>query len=418
MSVPTGLSGGLSFLPNWLSDAASPDALDGLLTGWVRASGWRSAGLVWPAEANPTVAVVARADGAVEAVAPPAELADLVRTMKSGPPTAVWQVPNSSGRLYTLIQPSGRPVGAVWAERAAAEPWAEADRNYLVLAARLIERSAALAGKIGPVIDSERLNQRLNDAAVIAGRMAHDFDNVLTGIIGFADLSAPLVATLPQPAKFVAEISKVGQRGIVFTQQLHQLSRAGQVKPLPGGIAAAVAKEEARLRPAMPSGLQVVTDLPAGLSAVGMDPGPLGTVLGHLIENAADASPPNGRVVVSAQAVELSVADARTYLGRVGPGTHIEVTVRDAGSGIKPEVRAKLFAEPFYTTKVRHRGLGLAVVYRTLYAHHGGIRVDPVPPPDAGTVVRVVIPPGAVRPPVATAPRPATATATTLGGYP
>jgi signal transduction histidine kinase len=66
-------------------------------------------------------------------------------------------------------------------------------------------------------------------------------------------------------------------------------------------------------------------------------------------------------------------------------------------------VRAKLFVEPFFTTKVRHRGLGLAVVYRTLFAHRGGVRIDPVPPPDPGTVVRVVIPFAAARPAVAPA---------------
>jgi signal transduction histidine kinase len=136
-----------------------------------------------------------------------------------------------------------------------------------------------------------------------------------------------------------------------------------------------------------------------------MDSGPLGVVLGHLIENATDASSPNGRVVVSANVVELSTADAKAYLGHVGPGTYIEVTVKDSGTGIKPEVRAKLFAEPFYTTKVRHRGLGLAVVFRTLHAHGGGIRIETPTPPDHGTVVRVVLPPGAVRPAVAPAPR-------------
>jgi signal transduction histidine kinase len=416
MSVPPGLTGGLTFLPSWLADTADPDSFATILGGWVRASGWRSAAVVWPADSKPSIAVQTRAEGGAVTIVPPPELADLLRGLRSGNPTAVWQVPNTSGKLYTLFQPAGRPHGAVWVERAGTDLWTDADRSYLTLSARLIERSPALAVHTGPLIDSERLNQRLNDAAVIAGRMAHDFDNVLTGIIGFADLTAPLVQTQPQPAKFVSEIGKVGQRGITFTQQLHQLSRAGQVKPMPSTLTTAVAKEEARLRPTMPSGLRVVTDLPASLSAVAMDAGPLGTVLGHLIENAADASPPNGRVDVSARAVELSPADARTYLGRVGPGTHIEVTVRDSGTGIKPEVRARLFAEPFYTTKVRHRGLGLAVVYRTLYAHHGGIRIDPVAPPDTGTVVRVVIPPGAVRPPVAPAPR--TATVTTLGGHP
>jgi signal transduction histidine kinase len=408
MSVPTGISSGLAFLPNWLNEARDMVAFDATLSAWVRASGWRSAGVVWPAEGVATLTLAVRPDGTTEVTVPPAELGEVLRSLRMSSQTVVWQLPNTCGRLYTQFQPNGRPTGALWVERAGTDPWTEADRNYLILSARLMERSPALCTKIGSVVDSERLNQRLNDAAVIASRMAHDFDNVLTGIIGFADLTLPQVPAGSQPAKFVSEISKVGQRGIVFTQQLHQLSRAGLVNPQAATVAAAVAKEELRLRPQLPSGLQIVTDIPAAVGAVAMDIGPLGMVLGHLIENAAEASPANARVLVTAHAVELSSADAKTYLGRVGPGTHIEVKVQDFGTGIKPEVRAKLFAEPFYTTKVRHRGLGLAVVYRTLYAHHGGIRIEPATPPDVGTTVRVVIPPGAVRPPVATAPRPAT----------
>ena len=64
----------------------------------------------------------------------------------------------------------------------------------------------------------------------------------------------------------------------------------------------------------------------------------------------------------------------------------------DNGPGIKPEVRRRLFAEPFFTTKVRHRGLGLAVCYRILCAHRGGIQLSPVAAPGTGTQVRVVLP--------------------------
>jgi signal transduction histidine kinase len=283
----------------------------------------------------------------------------------------------------------------------------------LKLAARLIERSAALGAKIGPGVDPERLQQRLGDASIIAGRMAHDFDNVLTGIMGFADLSLPLVPAGSQAAKYVAEIAKVGQRGIVFTQQLHQLSRSGQTKPQPGNVAAALAKEDLRLRGAMPAGMKVKVDVPAGLAAVAMEAASLQTVLGHVLENAVEACSAHSVIRVSARAAELNATDAKAYLGQVGPGAHIEVTVHDTGSGIRPDVRARLFAEPFFTTKVRHRGLGLAIVYRVLHAHRGGVRIDAAVPPDTGTVVRVVVPLAAARPAVVSV---ATVGTTTYGG--
>jgi signal transduction histidine kinase len=403
MSVPTGLPGGLAFLPTWMTGSNDPLAFDAALAAWCRASGWRSVGVVWPV-AGPQVAIQVRPDGVAEPAALPPEANEVLRTIQAGNPTVVWQLPASCGRLYAVFQPAGRPAGVVWVERSGADAWTETDRQYLLLSVAMMERSPLLAGKVGPMIDAERLQQRLSDASVIAGRMAHDFDNVLTGIIGFADLTVPLLPAGAQPTKFVQQIADVGKRGIAFTQQLHQLSRAGQTKPQPGVIAAVVAKEEARLRPQHPAGFQLTTDVPAALPAVAMEAGPLGVVLGHLIQNAVEAGGSPPRVAVSARMVELSAANAKTYLGAVRPGPHVEVRVTDGGGGIKPEIRARLFAEPFYTTKMRHRGLGLAVVYRTLFAHLGGIRLDPPTPSDVGTSVRVVLPPAAVRPPVAASP--------------
>ena len=416
MSSPTGLSSGLAFLPAWMTEARDGHAWDAVLGGWVRSVGWRSAGVVWPLSGTPTLAQIARPDGVDALPLLPAELPDVARGLTASQATVVWQVPGTSGRLYTLLQPAGRPAGAVWAERATAEPWTDAERHFLTLSVRMMERSAALAAKIGPVIDPERLQQRLADASVIAGRMAHDFDNLLQGIIGYADLTLPLVPPNSQPAKYIADLAKVGHRGVQFTQQLHQLSRSGQAKPQPGQLPQCLAKEDARLRAATPTGVQVRIDVPTACALVGMENGPLTAMVGHLLENAVEASPPHAVVTVSARPVDLTAADARGYLGRVSAGPHVELTVQDAGPGIKPEVRSKLFAEPFFTTKVRHRGLGLAIVYRSLHAHAGGIRIDPAPSPDTGTVVRVVLPPAA-RPLVTTPrPTPTIVTKTAVGG--
>jgi signal transduction histidine kinase len=301
----------------------------------------------------------------------------------------------------------------LWAEKPAGQPWADAERAYLALTAKTVERAPAVAAAVGPVIDPDRLYQRLGDTAVIAGRMAHDFDNLLQGIIGFSDLTLPLVAPGSQAASFVAEIGKVGQRGITFTQQLHHLSRSGQVKPNPASVPLAVTKEEARLKATAPPGVRVEKDFPPTLPPVAVEAGPLQTVLGHLLENALEACPQGGVVRVAARPVELTDTDARAFLGRVGVGGYLQITVSDTGPGIKPEVRRRLFVEPFYTTKVRHRGLGLAIAYRVLCAHRGGIQIEPVPSPGTGTQVRVVLPLAAARAPaVATG----TVAATAVGG--
>jgi signal transduction histidine kinase len=399
----SGLSAGLAFLPTWLTETANSVTVDSLLCGWVKANGWRSAGLAWPCE-NPSLVIMARAEASDRPPYTPAEFTEVSKSLLGGSSTIIWQVPSSAGRLYTMFSPPGRPSGAIWADRGPSEPWTELDRSYLKLSAKIMERSQTIAQVVGPMVDHDRLQTRLADASIIAGRMAHDFDNILTGIIGFADLTLPMVPVGSQQAKFIGEIGKVGQRGIQFTQQLHQLSRSAQVKPLPTAVGTAIAKEETRLRSMMQLSTTIITQASSSLPPVAMESMPLQNVIGHMLQNAIEAVPANGPIVVNARAVELNSIDIQGYLGHVAPGAHIEITVQDHGPGIKPDHQTKLFAEPFFTTKVRHRGLGLCIAYRTLFAHRGGIRIDSSTQSPTGTTVRVVIPLAAARPAVVNNP--------------
>ena len=120
-------------------------------------------------------------------------------------------------------------------------------------------------------------------------------------------------------------------------------------------------------------------------------------ILGHLLDNAVEASPKDGVVRVTARLVELAPADLPGFLGRPSAGPHVEVRVADQGPGLTDEARRKMFVEPFFTTKFRHRGLSLAVVYRMLYAHRGGVQADARS--GQGTTVRVVFPLAAARVP-------------------
>ncbi|MGL4421143.1 MAG: ATP-binding protein [Gemmataceae bacterium] len=412
MSASVGMASGMASLSVWMTDSAEVTSFEVAFQQWAKACGWKQAGCVWPAAAGSSVVLnVCLKEDELSTWVPP-EAADVLTSLQDSA-TVVWQLPNSSGRLYAQLLLTGRPAGVLWIERQTHESWTDVERSFLQLTAKLMERSAALATKVGPILEPERLQQRLQDASIIAGRMAHDFDNILTGIIGFADLSAPIVNGTPTVSKYIGEISKVGHRGIVFTTQLHQLSRSAQTNPNPGSLAIAVAKEESRLRGKSATGFIVHSDALTGLPPVAMGTTQLQVVFGHLLENAIEASPPGCRVEFTAQTIELSREDTRQYLGRVHPGTHIEIQLRDSGSGIKPDIRPKLFAEPFFTTKVRHRGLGLAIVYRVLYAHRGGIRIEPFDAPDTGTRVRVVLPLAAVRPAVTVSP---TKLTTTIGG--
>jgi signal transduction histidine kinase len=421
MSTEGALSAALAFVPNWWQETAHEVAMDHLLIDWARVCQWHACGFVWTSDSSEPVIRTVQA-GNLVAAPQPLEVPDALRRIKQGETTVFYSAPGTGGRVFAGVQPGGRVLGLVWAERAVGEHWNEAELAYLGLTAKVMERSPAVAALIGPVINPEKLNQRLGDAAIIAGRMAHDFDNILTGIIGFADLAQPMLPAGSQAANFVAEISKVGQRGIQFTQQLHQLSRSGQVKPNPSALAGAIAKEESRLRSSLHSTLRIEKELSPTLPMVAIEAGPLQVVIGHLLENAVEACPQGGVIRIAARTIELTEADARSYLGKTTGGSHVLVTITDSGVGIKPEVRRRLFVEPFFTTKVRHRGLGLAIVYRVLCAHRAGIQIDQVPPPGAGTQVRVVLPLAATRSPAtagASATRPVaggTINTTVVGG--
>ena len=402
MSSPGTLAAGLAFVPNWWQETTDPAAFDSLLAGWVRASGWKSAGFAWPAEgANPTARIV-QGPAVIEDRNGPAELADAARRIRGGESTVLFALANSGSRAYAAVLPPTRPLALLWADKTAGQTWTEAERAFVGLTAKAMERSPVVALLLGQPIDADRLAQRLADASVIAGRIAHDFGNVLTGIIGFSDLIGPMLPPGTPQAAYMAEIAKSGQKGITFTRQLQQFARSGETRPTPGSIAGALAREEARLRPVMHPALRIEKELPPNMPGVAVESEPLQVALGHLLENAVEACPQGGTIRITATPTELTEAEAQTYLGKVVAGPHLLLTLSDTGTGMKPEVRRRLFAEPFHTTKIKHRGLGLATVYRTLAAHRGGIKIEPVPAPATGTVVRVVFPFAAARPPALT----------------
>lgn len=401
MSQPGTLSAALAFVPHWWQDATDASALDAVLGSWVRACGWKAAGFVWPAE-GPTVVKNAPTNAEVLGAN---EFNDAVRRVKAGEPTVVVSLPSGASRVYAPVTCPGRPLAVVWAERPASQTWSDPDRAYLALVGKVMERSPAVAAAIGPAIDPDRLAQRLADASTIAGRIAHDFDNILTGILGFADLALPLLSPGSQPASYITEIAKGGQRGTAFTHQLHLLNRSGELKPTPGSVVATLGREEARLKPVMHPGLHIEKDVANGLPAVALDAGPLQQALGHLFENAVEACPKGGTIKITAKTVDLNDGDARAFLGKVQAGPHLLIAFTDSGAGIKPDVRKKLFVEPFLTTKIRHRGLGLATTFRIVAAHRGGLQIDAVPSPGTGTTVRLVLPLVTPRPSI-TAPTP------------
>ncbi len=265
------------------------------------------------------------------------------------------------------------------------------DAEWLKLLSLTLGPSGLFARLFAPFADQARVAQRLDDAGRVAGRVAHDFDNVFQGVTGFASLALESLSPASPAAQNVQEVQTAARHGMKFNAQLHQLNRAAKAQPFPAAVATAVAREVARVAKQFPA-VTIESAIPANLPPVAMEAGILQTVVGHLLDNAAEAAPKTGplAVTVTARLVELAAADFAGFLGQPTPGPNVEIVVRDTGTGLADDARRKMFVEPFFTTKFRHRGLSLTVVYRTLYAHRGGVRADG--DLGRGATVKVVLP--------------------------
>jgi signal transduction histidine kinase len=314
-----------------------------------------------------------------------------LRWPADGVPALVAETaPAPAGATRLTVPVPHQPAAVLWIDGAGM------DEGFAQLVAAALGASPVLHGLLGPAADQARVAQRLEDAARVAGRVAHDLDNVFQGVTGFLALALEELIPGTPAHDTVREADTAARAGMRFCVQLHQLSRGGQARPLPAIVAAALERETARLAKDHP-GVKIEVDVPADLPPVAVEASGLQLILGHLLDNAVEASPKDGAVKVIARWVELTPADVPGFLGRPVAGPHVEVQVADQGPGLTDEARRKMFVEPFFTTKYRHRGLSLAVVYRMLYAHRGGVQADARP--GQGTTIRVVFPLAAARVP-------------------
>lgn len=243
-----------------------------------------------------------------------------------------------------------------------------------------------------PAVEPPPVAARLNDAARVAARVAHDFDNILMGVMGFAELAlADLPADSP-PARYLADMLKVASDAQNITRQLHQLNRCGKPDRRPSRLEQSC---NGRSLAAFAAGADVNADVPEDLPAVAAAADSVRAVVVQLVRNAAEALP-GGVVSVMARAIELDDDLKDVLPGPLPAGRYVEITVADHGPGIRDDLLARVGREPFVTTKPRSRGLGLPIAVRTLHAHGGGLRIDTS---SKGTAVRAYLPSADLAPP-------------------
>jgi len=217
--------------------------------------------------------------------------------------------------------------------------------------------------------------QKMEAIGRLAGGVAHDFNNLLTVILGYCELW--LTGLDPDEARQrdIGEIQKAGIRAAGLTRQLLAFSRKEIIEPTLLDLNAVVTDMRVMLGRLIREDVNVVLSHPLELDCVKADRGQMEQIVMNLAVNAQDAMLKGGTLTIETANVELDEEYARSHLA-VRPGAYVALTVTDTGSGMTPQVLARVF-EPFFTTKDpgKGTGLGLATVHGIAARNGGSVNV-------------------------------------------
>jgi|GEM_PF-1483675 len=283
-----------------------------------------------------------------------------------------------------------RKDGSTFPVEVSLSPLVVGSEKYVISAVRDVsERKQAEA-------EREILNRQLQDAqrweslGVLAGGVAHDFNNILTVVLGSAGLARRGLPLGSPAIGYLEQIEQASRRAADVCRQM--LAYAGQAHSSGGRLdLAALIRESAPLLEIPAGRTSVRFNLIENTPVIQADPAQVRQVLVNLITNAAEAiGAKEGEIGVRAHVAEVlpGASDAGFPLAPP-PGRYVVLTVSDNGCGMSPEVRSRMF-DPFFTTKFAGRGLGLAAVLGIVRAHKGGIYVSTGP--GQGTTICVYWP--------------------------
>jgi PAS domain S-box-containing protein len=217
--------------------------------------------------------------------------------------------------------------------------------------------------------------QKMEAVGRLAGGVAHDFNNLLTVILGFCELLLTDLALDDPRHADIAEIQQAGTRGAGLTRQLLAFSRKQIIQPTLLDLNAVVTGMQVMVGRLIGEDVTIVMALRPDLALVMADRGQIEQIIMNLAVNARDAMPMGGTLTIETANLELDEHYAGTGVA-VKPGPYVGLTVTDSGTGMTPEVQARLF-EPFFTTKAAGRGtgLGMATVHGIVTQSGGSVGV-------------------------------------------
>ncbi len=256
-----------------------------------------------------------------------------------------------------------------------------------------------IAGLIGVSRDiTERKNleeqlrhsQKMDAIGQLAGGVAHDFNNILTAIIGYASLMQTEIGPTHRQAYNLNQILTSSDRATKLVQNLMSFSRRETLTASTFDLNSIVGNLRDFLQRIITEDIDFQLTCSESTMSVYVDSGQIEQVLTNLVANARDAMPKGGQLTVTTQLSELTDSFVQSH-GYGISGSYAMVMVKDSGAGMD-EATCKRIFEPFFTTKEINKGtgLGLSIVYGIIKQHNGFITVSSEP--GRGTAFQIYLP--------------------------
>jgi len=232
--------------------------------------------------------------------------------------------------------------------------------------------------------------QKMEAVGLLAGGVAHDFNNILTAIIGYGNLMEMHIARDDVLRSYVDQILAGAARAANLTQSLLAFSRKQVISPRPLSVNDAISLVEKLLKRVIGEDIDFSTALASDELVIMADPSQVEQALMNLATNARDAMPRGGSLVIRTGIATIDEAFRKAH-GFGKDGQYATIAVTDTGTGMDAETRERIF-EPFFTTKElgRGTGLGLAIVYGVVAQNSGYVTV--VSEPGKGSTFTLYFP--------------------------
>jgi signal transduction histidine kinase len=233
-------------------------------------------------------------------------------------------------------------------------------------------------------------SQKLDSLGMLAGGIAHDYNNILTGILGYSSLLKNMIPEADDKHKYVDIIEKSAMRATVLTQQLLGFARKGKFRMEMVNINNIIKELSGFLKETLNRSITIVTVCEDCLPSVEGDVSQLYQTFLNICINARDAMPKGGILSIKTERYLKQDRETTDYL-EIPNGEYVRISIIDTGVGMTEEIKKRMF-EPFYTTKEvgKGTGLGLAMAYGIIKNHKGDISV--YSEPGLGTTIKVYLP--------------------------